>query len=109
MVFAIMALIILVGSLALSGICVRHFERKNRLKLSKELSGSGSSIDKEFDEKIDHDNMAPLLIIESDELTLVKELGAGAFGRVFVGYWIPKNLKSAEKEEVKREKFNMIE
>jgi hypothetical protein len=49
--------------------------------------------------------MSSLQLIQDDELTLLEELGSGAFGRVFVGYWKMKNYKTPENEEMKCKLF----
>lgn len=94
-VFSIIAVMILTASLVFSGVCFKYFERRNKIKFEKEFIDSTLSMDKDEDGQFDQDNMSPLIMIEYDDLTLEKELGSGAFGRVFIGY-----LKSSKKSDI---------
>ena len=106
--FSILAVIILGGSLILSGVCVKYFDNKNRKKILFEDGIFDPSLRKDAEAKFDQDNMASLLIVQDDKLTLIRELGAGAFGRVFEGYWRTTNFKSDRNEEVKCKDISLL-
>lgn len=102
-------ILIVIVALTLSGVCFKLIERRRKLNhKNSQFANSTSSMDdvnKEFDDdKFDADNMTPLLIIQDDQLVLEKELGAGAFGRVFFGYYEPRNFKMDEDDEKEKKK-----
>ena len=78
----------------------KYNENKKRLKLSKEEE----LFSIKEPEKFDPDNMATILIIPESDLTVAEDLGSGAFGQVFLGYW--KTKIPDENEEMKSIKFN---
>lgn len=81
--FASISAIVLVGTLVLCILCfwIRTKKSSGEGKFPMEPDNPGGPVD--------WDNMSALLIIEHDQLSLERELGAGAFGRVFAGYWKP--------------------
>lgn len=101
--FATISTIALAGTLVLSTWCFRRIDL-NRSKRNTTNESEKDSIEPDDPGPIDWDNMAALLIIEHDELSLERELGAGAFGRVFAGYWKPKNYAQDEDKKGKLKK-----
>ena len=86
----------------MSIVCFKYYERKKSLRLSKEEKFYSIKKPANFDP----DNMAPIFIIPEKDLTVIDELGSGAFGKVFLGYW--KTKDPSENRDIKCKKINIF-
>ena len=89
---------ITIGSFLVSIVSFKFYERKKRLMMSKEEKFFSAKKSANFHP----DNMSPILIIPHNQLKLTNELGSGAFGKVFLGYWKTKDPNSKNNEEIRR-------
>jgi hypothetical protein len=91
-ILSVVAILMLFGSFAFSGMVLRYLDRSNKEKLRYEekffAPDSGDDDDDDNDDEKKTVNMAELRLIQISELEKGVELGKGAFGTVYEGNYI---------------------
>ncbi len=107
-IFTIVTLIILISSLLLSYLTFSIKDRKKRIEFENEKMYFGIDSDENNDDKNEDCDKLTLDLLRSDQLLLSNELGKGAFGTVYEGYYIREGHPLQEKIKVAIKVLNNI-
>ncbi len=107
-IFTIVTLIILISSLLLSYLTFSIKDRKKRIEFENEKMYFGMDSDDNIDEKNEDCDKLTLDLLRNDQLKLGDELGKGAFGTVYEGYYIREGHHLQDKIKVAIKVLNNI-